>query len=95
MYVDEVMTSDRHELSKSYHDISSMNNGLSGDKKDTSQSYRDLPKPSRLFGWTDAFDLHGYGGLRGMERSEGVHRSKSFAYRLTKFIDEVNILLIT
>ena len=80
MYVDEVASSSdhpRHELSKSYHDIS-INHGLSS-KKEMSQSYRELPKPSRLFGWTDEFDLHGYSGLRHSERSDGVHRSKSFA----------------
>ena len=81
MYVDQVDSASdhhhQHQLSKSYHDIS-INNRLAS-KKEMSQSYRELPKPSRLFGWADEFDLHGFGGLRHAERSDGVHRSKSFA----------------
>jgi len=46
------------------------------------QSYSELPtKPSQLFGWSDAFQVHGYGHVRASERTDGVHlqRSKSFA----------------
>jgi len=53
------------------------------EKHDMTQSYSELPtKPSQLFGWSDAFQVHGYGHARASERTEGVHnlqRSKSFA----------------
>ena len=87
MYVDQVINdhADQHELSKSYHDISTKkpgtSTGIGSSHRELSKSYRDLPsnsKPSRLFGWTDEFSLHGYGGLRAAERN-GVERSKSFA----------------
>lgn len=70
----------RHELSKSYNDISkpielSKTVSAMGAYKDKTQSVYDLPgnsKPSRLFGWHDEFNLHSYDGLRGYERSEAV-----------------------
>merc|ERR1712203_1236186 len=50
-------------------------------KFDLTQRYSELPKPSQLFGWSDAFQMHGYGHARASERTDGVHlqRSKSFA----------------
>jgi len=85
----------RDELSKSYHDISAASGGLTQkqqaqsrkqqqaqlNKFDLTQSYSELPKPSQLFGWSDAFQVHGYGHARASERTDGVHlqRSKSFA----------------
>ena len=86
----------RHELSKSYNDISKpieLSRTVSAMQayKDKTQSVYDLPKPSRLFGWTDEFNFQSYDGLRGQERSDGlrtkamlhpcdkVKRSKSFA----------------
>ena len=82
----------RPEFSKSYHDISAVSGGISKkqreaqlNKLDMTQSYSELPtKPSQLFGWSDAFQLHGYGHARASERTEGVRthnlqRSKSFA----------------
>jgi len=79
----------RHELSKSYHDISrdikhQQQQQTMGhaklEPKDTTQSYNELPKPSQLFGWSDEFQWqHNYKTERGRERSDGVQRSKSFA----------------
>ena len=73
----------RHELSKSYNDISKpielSNRTVSMAYKDKTQSVYDLPKPSRLFGWSDEFHLHSYDGLRGHERSEGPRSPRTAA----------------
>ena len=78
----------RDELSKSYHDISwsqhrkhEKRHDINFEKRhhDPTQSYNELPKPSQLFGWTDEFNLHSYGGRRAAERSDHLQRSKSFA----------------
>lgn len=94
----------RNELSKSYNDISYQQHELlrptsTFEKKDV-ESHNELLKPSRLFGWTDEFNLNSYGGHRSMERSEGIRthtmrhhgdkikRSKSFAVGATSSSDK-------